>query len=277
MNFYKHHLGDYAAGTSHLTWDEDCAYRRLIDQYYKREAPIPADLKEACRLARAQTPAQRRAVEAVLKEFFDLREDGWHQKRCDEELAEAAELGIDRDAKNANEKERQRRHREMRRSMFEFLRGHGLVPKWDTTTETLRAMCDKATGDAPVTQPVTSQVTEAVTQPVTPDTANQTPDTRYQKIPPTPKPATSRFDEFWSAWPAHERKQDKAKCADKWRKAHLDEAADRILADIVVKRQTEKWRGGFIEAPLVYLNGRRWEDGVQPQQGTADDWTRSAQ
>ena len=39
---------------------------------------------------------------------------------------------------------------------------------------------------------------------------------------------------------------------------------DIILADIDVKRQTEKWRGGFIEAPEVYLNNRRWEDGVTP-------------
>ena len=90
MNFYKHHLGDYAAATSHLTWDEDCAYRRLIDQYYKREAAIPAAIKDAVRLARATTPAQKRAVESVLQEFFDLRDDGWHQKRCDEEIGQAS-------------------------------------------------------------------------------------------------------------------------------------------------------------------------------------------
>jgi uncharacterized protein YdaU (DUF1376 family) len=89
LNFYKHHLGDYAAKTAHLSWDEDCAYRRLIDIYYKRETPIPADIKDAARLARATTPGQRKAIEAVLHEFFDLRDDGWHQKRCDEEIAQA--------------------------------------------------------------------------------------------------------------------------------------------------------------------------------------------
>ena len=78
--------------------------------------------------------------------------------------------------------------------------------------------------------------------------------------------------EVWEAWPASERKQDKAKCEEKLRailKAE-PEVLDAILADIAIKKLTDKWRGGFIEAPLVYLNGRRWEDGVLPgsQQGT---------
>lgn len=171
MNFYKHHLGDYAAATSHLSWDEDCAYRRLIDQYYKRETPIPADMKDACRLARATTPAQRRAVQAVLEEFFQLHEDGWHQKRCDEELADAQELGDERSAKLENERERQRRHREERKKLFEQLRQMGIVPAWDTKTDALRAMLK----DPPVT-PQYRDESQPVTPPVTRTaTANQNP------------------------------------------------------------------------------------------------------
>lgn len=56
------------------------------------------------------------------------------------------------------------------------------------------------------------------------------------------------------------------KCAEKWRRGDLDLVADVILADIEVKRHTEKWREGYIEAPLVYLNGKRWEDGVEAGQ-----------
>lgn len=84
----------------------------------------------------------------------------------------------------------------------------------------------------------------------------------------TPKPPAGglrMFEEFWTAWPKSERKHDKVKCAKKWRENALDDVAEQILADIEVKRQTEKWRGGFIEAPLVYLNGRRWEDGAEPE------------
>jgi uncharacterized protein YdaU (DUF1376 family) len=110
VNFYKHHLGDYAAATMHLSWDEDCAYRRLLEQYYKREAPIPVEIKEACRLARASTPSQKRAVETVLKEFFVLESTGWHQKRCDEEIG-AANAQADTNRRIAEEREARRRPR----------------------------------------------------------------------------------------------------------------------------------------------------------------------
>lgn len=90
MRFYRHHIGDYRAATSHLSWDEDAAYRRLLDIYYATEHPLPADVAQVCRLARATSPSQRRAVETVLREFFVLLDDGWHQKRCDDELQKAA-------------------------------------------------------------------------------------------------------------------------------------------------------------------------------------------
>jgi uncharacterized protein YdaU (DUF1376 family) len=87
VNYFEDHIGDYAAATAHLSWDEDMAYTRLIRAYYHHEKPIPADLKAACRIARAQTTGQREAVKTVLDEFFTLQEDGWHQKRCDAEIA----------------------------------------------------------------------------------------------------------------------------------------------------------------------------------------------
>lgn len=87
MNYFELHIGDYSAATAHLSWDEDLAYRRLISAYYHHERPIPADVKAACRLIRAATAAQRQAVSTVLNEFFVLRDDGWHQRRCDEEIA----------------------------------------------------------------------------------------------------------------------------------------------------------------------------------------------
>lgn len=75
---------------------------------------------------------------------------------------------------------------------------------------------------------------------------------------------TGGFEEFWSAWPASERKQDKAKCQAKWKAQNLDELKDVILADIDVKRKTQKWLTGYMEAPEVYINNKRWQDGVTP-------------
>jgi uncharacterized protein YdaU (DUF1376 family) len=85
VNYFEDHIGDYAAATAHLSWDEDMAYTRLIRAYYHAERPIPRD--QTYRLARASTPAQRKAVDTVIAEFFWLGDDGYHQKRCDEEIA----------------------------------------------------------------------------------------------------------------------------------------------------------------------------------------------
>lgn len=91
MNFYPHHIGDYLTATAHLSWMEDCAYRRLLDLYYSREQAIPGDVVQAARLCRATTKDERKAVETVLAEFFTLTERGWTHARCEEEIVKAAE------------------------------------------------------------------------------------------------------------------------------------------------------------------------------------------
>ena len=87
MNFYKHHLGDYDGATAHLDWLEDMAYTRLLRTYYRREAALPVDSAAVYRLVRAASAPQRRAVDCVLFEFFVRQDDGWHNKRADEEIA----------------------------------------------------------------------------------------------------------------------------------------------------------------------------------------------
>jgi uncharacterized protein YdaU (DUF1376 family) len=87
MNYYEHHIGDYAEATSHLTFVEDAAYSRLIRKYYATEKPLPSDVKHVQRLINARTRDERNAVALVLNEFFILKDDGWHQARCDHEIA----------------------------------------------------------------------------------------------------------------------------------------------------------------------------------------------
>jgi len=86
MNYYEHHIGDYAEATAHLTFVEDAAYSRMIRKYYATERPLPADVKQVQRLVGARTKEEREAVESVLQEFFTLQADGWHQARCDADL-----------------------------------------------------------------------------------------------------------------------------------------------------------------------------------------------
>lgn len=86
MNFYPFNIGDFAAATRHLTWDESMAYRVLLDAYYSREQPLPLDVGMVYRLAGAVAPKHRQAVDAVLAEFFVKDRDGFRNARCDEEI-----------------------------------------------------------------------------------------------------------------------------------------------------------------------------------------------
>ena len=87
MNYYEHHLGDYAEATAHLSFVEDAAYSRMIRKYYAQEKPLPADPKVVQRLIGARTKEEREAVDTVLGEFFVLEIDGHHNARCDAEIA----------------------------------------------------------------------------------------------------------------------------------------------------------------------------------------------
>jgi len=71
---------------------------------------------------------------------------------------------------------------------------------------------------------------------------------------------STRFDEFWSAWPTSKRKVAKSECQKKWAKAGLDSVAETIIAQVNALKVTEQWTTGFEPAPLTYINQRRWED-----------------
>lgn len=87
MNYWERHIGDIIRDTVSLTMLEEGAYTRLLDQYYQTERPLPNDKKMIYRLARATSTAERRAVDFVIESFFSHGDDGYHQKRCDAEIA----------------------------------------------------------------------------------------------------------------------------------------------------------------------------------------------
>ena len=71
---------------------------------------------------------------------------------------------------------------------------------------------------------------------------------------------SSKFDEFWNAWPSSNRKVAKSECQKKWAKGGLDSVAETIIAQVNKLKVTEQWTGGFEPAPLTYINQRRLED-----------------
>jgi uncharacterized protein YdaU (DUF1376 family) len=176
MNYYEHHIGDYDSATAHLSLVEDGVYRRLICICYRTEAPLPADLKAVCRLARAASKPERDAVQQVLSEFFQLEEDGWHNARCDADIARYKDGEPEREVKKANESNRLTKHREERARLFKLLTDAGQHAAWNIAMPDLRALVSKlpATGAETELQPLPA------TAPATPATATQTPDTRHQ-------------------------------------------------------------------------------------------------
>lgn len=85
MNYYKRHVGDYAADTGHLSILEHGVYALLLDGYHKREAaPTKA---EAVRWARARSPEELAAVDAVLTDFFEERDGRHYHPHVEETLA----------------------------------------------------------------------------------------------------------------------------------------------------------------------------------------------
>ena len=90
--------------------------------------------------------------------------------------------------------------------------------------------------------------------------------------PPTQEVRECRFQEFWDVWGPHDRRTDKQQCLAKWKRYGLDEIADQVLDAVRAWQQTHDWKkegGRFIPAPLVWLNGRRWET---PPQVKRNEW-----
>lgn len=111
MNHYPHHIGDFNSATRHLTRVERSLYRDMLDLYYDTEQPLNSDVQKLARRLIASSEEERAALQVVLEEFFTLEEDGWHNHRCDTEIAkyqgqieQASRAGKASAAKRSNSK-----------------------------------------------------------------------------------------------------------------------------------------------------------------------------
>jgi uncharacterized protein YdaU (DUF1376 family) len=246
VNYYEHHIGDYAEATAHLSFVEDAAYSRLIRKYYATERPLPADVKAVQRLVIARTKEERDAVEAVLHEFFDLHDDGWHQKRCDVDLQ-----------RYLSKQEKARASANARWSQPHSERNaNASAPHMRTRSERNANASE------------THDERNALQSPV-PSNQTNTPKPPNQKTVASP----DGFAEFWERYP---KKVAKPAAEKAFRSAKLNGHLPEVLADIDARTQGEEWAkqgGKFIPNPATYLNQRRWEDG---QSSGTPDWIRSA-
>lgn len=252
MNYYEHHLGDYDGATAHLSWLEDCAYRRLLCLYYRNECPVPLDIKQACRLVRAASKAERDAVQQVLSEFFEQQQDGWHHKRCDEEIA------------RFQEKSHKARESVSKRWAKRDANQMPTHSERNTNVDT-NVLPTNYEGNTPRARPQT------------PDTRHQTPE---EEIPPNPRKRgrgsveqfPPGFEDFWSAYPRKTSKPDAVKA---FARLKPDTALLRkMLEALAAQSISEQWRkdgGQFIPHPATWLNKRRWEDEIHSPHHPAGD------
>lgn len=94
--------------------------------------------------------------------------------------------------------------------------------------------------------------------------------------PPNPQGGVLEgFARFWSQWPRHDRKVDKAGCEKAWIKHGCEPIAASVIAGLERTKQGRDWTkndGEFIPAPKVWLNQRRWEASVTPAPQPESDW-----
>ena len=191
MNYFEHHIGDYDEATSHLTPREDGIYHRLIRKYYAKERPLTADVEQLQRLVRCQDDDDRRAVVAILGEFFVLREDGYHQKTCDEVIAAYRADAPTREAKRKSNNDRKTRYNLERSRLFEVVRGAGLHARWDASIAELRelergiTLAGPAAG-GPGTATGTAPRTTLDVPGTAPGTSSNAPGTATQSHPHSP-------------------------------------------------------------------------------------------
>lgn len=86
MYYYKFNIADWHLATSHLSLEEEAIYFRLINYYYDTENPIPKETQSVIRRLRLGSHSD--SVGIILKEFFTLESNGWHHKRCDDEISQ---------------------------------------------------------------------------------------------------------------------------------------------------------------------------------------------
>lgn len=84
MHYYQHHIGDFIKATARLSDSQAMGYLRLLWMYYDSEKPLNHDVE----VLAFQIGATIEDTNLLLKSFFVLRETGWHQTRCDNEIQE---------------------------------------------------------------------------------------------------------------------------------------------------------------------------------------------
>jgi uncharacterized protein YdaU (DUF1376 family) len=234
MHYYQHNIKTFNSATRFLTRVERSLYRDLIELYYDTEQPLVSDKERLQRLVIANSEEEKNALDFVLSEFFTLEDDGFHHEYCDLEIEKYKKQ---HEAKSlAGKASAAKRKQPLKRSPSK---------KNSSSTGVQQSFNECSTNQEPITN-------------------NQEP-----KEKANAQNAVA-FDAFWTAYP---KKKDRKKSEQAWVKLKLtDEQAGEILKKLAQQVMQPSWLkddGQYIPYPTTYLNGRRWEDDLEPVVQTA--------
>lgn len=236
--FMPLYTGDYLRDTQHLSMSEHGAYFRLLMFCWDQRGPAPLDERRLCGICNARSGDEIEAMRRVLAEFFVRMEDGYYNKRIEEELDVARSM-------YNKAVERGRRSAEARRAKYGTAQPEGILKGSRKDLETL----SRSSGNT--LEPTTTTTTTIKEKNITPipslSPSGQGGSARQASL--------VRFNEFWAAYP---KKVAKPQCMAKWKSKGCEDIADRVLA--ALERQKRTWADPqFVPNPLTWLNQERWD------------------
>ena len=92
VNYWERWIGDWKRKTAHLSAEERGIYAELLDHAYATESPLPANRIALQRIAGINSQTEIESLSKILEEFFSLTEQGYRNKRVDEEIAKRREF-----------------------------------------------------------------------------------------------------------------------------------------------------------------------------------------
>ncbi len=91
-HWYPRYSGDYRAKTAGLSLIQHGAYTLLLDEYYNTGKPLSANASVLHRICSALAPEEQEAINFILEQFFIKTDEGYRNKRADEELVKRGDI-----------------------------------------------------------------------------------------------------------------------------------------------------------------------------------------
>ena len=143
--FLPLYTGDYLRDTQHLSCSEHGIFLKFLMHCWDQRGPLPRDERKLHGICNARSGDEIEAMRRVLGEFFTSMEDGWYNKRMQEEICRAQRLNADRRSAGLASAEARRTSLREAASVQQVLNRCSTVAGTPTTTTTTTTTKSKST------------------------------------------------------------------------------------------------------------------------------------